>query len=178
MIDFLFYLFAVLTVVAALLVVLSSNAVNSAMFMIVSFVGTASLFVMLQAYFLAILQVLVYAGAIIVLFLFIIMLLEVDRVEKRKPAKLSLVLSLLGLALLVGGVLKLFSGDGEFLAVAQVETPAASYSRMFGYELFTRYLLPVQVAGFLLLIAMIGVIKLSKRPLSPPLAESVAAESK
>ena len=177
MIDFLFYLFAVLTVVAALLVVLSSNAVNSAMFMIVSFVGTASLFVMLQAYFLAILQVLVYAGAIIVLFLFIIMLLEVDRVEKRKPAKLSLVLSMLGLALLVGGVLKLFSGDGGFLAVAQVETPAASYSRKFGYELFTRYLLPVQVAGFLLLIAMIGVIKLSKRPLSPPLAESVRGES-
>ena len=78
MIDFLFYLFAAITLLSALFMVLSPNAVNGAMCMIVSFVSTAALFVLLEAYFLAILQVLVYAGAVMVLFLFIIMLLNAE----------------------------------------------------------------------------------------------------
>ncbi|MCZ6672213.1 MAG: NADH-quinone oxidoreductase subunit J, partial [Verrucomicrobia bacterium] len=78
MVEFLFYLFALITVLGAGSVVLSQNPVNAAMLLIVSFVGTASLFVMLGAYFLAAVQLLVYAGAVIVLFLFIIMLLNVD----------------------------------------------------------------------------------------------------
>ena len=79
MLDILFYIFAAITLVSALIMVLSPNAVNGAMCMIVSFVGTAALFVLLEAYFLAALQILVYAGAVMVLFLFIIMLLDVDK---------------------------------------------------------------------------------------------------
>ena len=79
MIDLLFYIFSGLMILGALVMILSPNAVNSAMCMIVTLVATAGLFVLLEAYFLAILQVLVYAGAVMVLFLFIIMLLDVDK---------------------------------------------------------------------------------------------------
>ena len=70
MLDILFYLFAAVTLISALLMVLSPNAVNGAICMIVSFVGTAAIFVLLEAYFLAILQILVYAGAVMVLSLY------------------------------------------------------------------------------------------------------------
>ena len=72
MLDILFYFVSAFTLIAALLMVMSPNAVNGAMCMIAAFVGTAALFILLEAYFLAILQVLVYAGAVMVLFLFII----------------------------------------------------------------------------------------------------------
>ena len=77
MTDILFYIFSAITVASALLVMLNQNAVNAAMFLIVSFLGMAALFDLLGADFLAVLQVLVYAGAVVVLCLFIIMLLEV-----------------------------------------------------------------------------------------------------
>ena len=86
MIDLLFYIFSGLMILGALVMILSPNAVNSAMCMIVTLVATAGLFVLLEAYFLAILQVLVYAGAVMVLFLFIIMLLDVDK-EKASSFK-------------------------------------------------------------------------------------------
>ena len=81
MLDLLFYIFASLTVVPAFLMVTSRSPVTAAMFMIASLVGMACLFVMMDAFFLAILQVLVYAGAVMVLFLFIIMLLDMDESE-------------------------------------------------------------------------------------------------
>lgn len=96
MTEILFYLFAVLTVVPALLMVVARNPVNGAMCMIVSFVGMAALLVFLEAFFLAILQVLVYAGAIMVLFLFIIMLLDLDEVEKLRPKTVTTVASVVG----------------------------------------------------------------------------------
>jgi NADH-quinone oxidoreductase subunit J len=81
MLDILFYVFSAITLIAAVLMVLTPNAVNGAMCMIVAFIGTAALFVLLEAYFLAVIQVVVYAGAVMVLFLFIIMLLDVDKGE-------------------------------------------------------------------------------------------------
>ncbi len=174
--DFFFYLFSALTVLSALLVVVNPNAVNGAMYMILSFIGMAVLFLLLDAFFLAVLQVLVYAGAVMVLFLFIIMLLDVERASKVRPKALSTAAALVGFGLLVVGLGYLFLGGGSVTPAelsAAPEIPMqdggtnpmefATASRSFGYGLFTKYMLPFQVTGFLLLIAMMGVIVLSKR---------------
>lgn len=162
MTDAFFYIFATLTLASAILVIANRNAVNSAVFMIVSFLGMASLFVLLEAYFLAVIQVLVYAGAVIVLFLFIIMLLDVKGGDRQKFRPVTEVATLAAAALLFTGVGVLFQAPS--LQVAAPADPAVGASlKDFGALLFTRYLLPMQVTGFLLLIAMIGVIVLSKR---------------
>ena len=164
MLDFIFYFLAALTLGAAFMVVTSKNAVNAAMFLIVTFAGIASLFVLLGAYFLAILQILVYAGAVVVLFLFIIMLLDDGGEKQARPGKRTIVASLISLMLLLIGVLSLLGGP-ELVAADGSAFPEAIGSNLkeYGYLLFSVYLLPVQVAGFLLLIAMIGVILISKR---------------
>jgi len=174
MLDLLFYVFSAITLIAALVMVFNPNAVSGAMAMIVSFVGTAALFVLLEAYFLAILQILVYAGAVMVLFLFIIMLLDVDKSEKAFPSdKLTLLGSFVGFALLAVLVASTFSGghlpEPTLLPVLENPTgtaagiPFTTSAKSFGYSLFTKYMLPFQVCGFLLLAAMIGVIVVSKK---------------
>ena len=82
--DILFYIFAALTLVCGLMVVLSRNPINSAMFLVLSIASMAGLFVLLHAFFLAAVQVLVYAGAVMVLFLFVIMLLDLKEEQRRK----------------------------------------------------------------------------------------------
>ena len=176
MLDILFYVFSAITLIAAVLMVLTPNAVNGAMCMIVAFIGTAALFVLLEAYFLAVIQVVVYAGAVMVLFLFIIMLLDVDKGEggaTEYKDKLTIGASAIGFLLLVMLVFSAFSGAHlpELGLTAVTENPEVfnggvpftTSSKSFGYSLFTKYMLPFQVAGFLLLAAMIGVIVVSKK---------------
>lgn len=159
--EIFFHLFAALTLVPAIFAAASRNPVNAAMNMLISFVGLAALFVLLESYLLAVLQVLVYAGAIVVLFLFIIMLIDA---EKAPPPKLfSYVASVLALALLVLGswYLVFEASVGPFPSLA-VDSPSA-LARNFGPPLFTQYMLPFQITGFMLLIAMVGVVVISKR---------------
>lgn len=172
MTDLLFYIFAGFTILSAFCVVINQNAVNSAMFMILTFVGVASLSITMQAYFMAILQVLVYGGAIMVLFLFIIMLLGVEGGDKLKPNMLTVLASVSFLAIaLVGTVIAFSLFDSPSLGneiSTSISSEAdflvfSSQTSQLGYGLFTKYMLPVQVAGFLLLVAMIGVIYLSKK---------------
>lgn len=177
MVDLLFYVFSFIALAAALAMVLNPNAVGGAMGMILSFVATAALFVLLEAYFLAIIQILVYAGAVMVLFLFIIMLLDVDKVEAPYQAARVGNLAAIGGFLLLGSMLVVALGpqhlplppteavvanpDGVNLATG---IPFTTSSKSFGYSLFTKYMLPFQLVGFLLLAAMLGVIVISKRP--------------
>ena len=170
MADFLFYLFAALTVGSALMVALHRNAVNAAMSLFLTFFGMAGLFVLLEAYFLAILQVLVYAGAVVVLFAFIVMLLDLDSQPRKPVGKLTAAAATVALALMGTGMLWLFHQD-RLAAPALPAEAAGSVLKSYGRQLFTTYLLPMQVAGFLLLIAMIGVIVISKK------SDSAAAES-
>ncbi len=167
---FLFYFFSAITICAALLVVMNREAVTSAMCMILVLAGVAALFVLLEAYFLAALQIIVYAGAVMVLFLFIIMLLDTSS-RRIHVTEMNLVAALIALVALAGGAIWLAH---QYPAVADLpkiqELPTdqdplgyATASKTFGFGLFTRYMLPFQVAGFLLLTAMIGVIVLSKR---------------
>jgi len=162
MVDFLFYLFAALTVGSALSVALNRNAVNAAMSLFLTFFGMAGLFVLLEAYFLAVLQVMVYGGAVVVLFAFIVMLLDVDN-RKLKPVGLfSYAAAVVAAALLLTGVLWLFHKN-QLTAPELPAEAVGSTLKIFGRQLFTTYLLPMQIAGFLLLVSMIGVIVISRK---------------
>jgi len=178
LVDFLFYVFSAISVGGGLAVILSRNPVTAAMFMILSLVGVASLFVLLEAFFLAVLQVLVYAGAVMVLFLFIIMLMDVGP-DSGKGTATSKTRLLSGFAALLGvGLLTVLTLEYSGVAADSAdhwqdvpeETSASGANivfsksvKSFGYGLFTKYMLPLQVAGFLLLAAMVGVIVLSKK---------------
>jgi NADH-quinone oxidoreductase subunit J len=161
--NFLFNLLAVFTVVCAAGVVLNRNAVNAAMCLLLSLVGVAGLFIGLNAYFLAFLLLLVYAGAIVALFLFIIMLLDVKGDERHVVSKIPIIARIIALAVVAAGTVS-FIIQGRLPAPPASEAPALGASlKLYAYQLFTTYLLPVQVMGFLLLIAMLGVIVLIKR---------------
>jgi NADH-quinone oxidoreductase subunit J len=160
MANFLFYFFALLALVSAALVVVSKNPVNAALGLLLSLVGVAGLFVLLNAALLAFVLLLVYAGAVVALFLFIIMLLD-TRPEQSKPfPRMTLIAATLGGALLVVGVLSLNQRAALSTGGASVTGPTL---KNYAEQLFTTYLLPVQLVGFLLLIAMLGVIVLSKK---------------
>jgi NADH-quinone oxidoreductase subunit J len=163
--DILFYIFAALTLVCGLLVIanpFSRNPVTSAMFLVLSIVSLAALFVLLNAFFLAAVQVVVYAGAVMVLFLFVIMLLDLKEEEQRRIKRFGLVVGVLAVAalsfLLVRTILE--SGVGSGLRPA-----LEGATRDLGRTLFTQYLLPFEIVSVLLLVAMVGVILLSKRDL-------------
>lgn len=160
--DFLFNLFAVLTVVCAAGVVVNKNAVNAAMCLLLSLVGVAGLFVLLEAYLLAFVLLLVYAGAVVALFLFIIMLLDMQGGQRPPFKRAALIASTAAAALLAVGVLTLHT-RGRIPAVTTTGPAIGSDLKLYAYQLFTTYLLPVQIIGFLLLIAMLGVIVLSKK---------------
>jgi len=162
----LFYLFAALTLVFAVAVVANRNPVASALCLVVSFLGLASLFVGLDAYFIAVIQVLVYAGAVMVLFLFIIMLLNIGAEERRKinlPAYVGGGLVAVGFIAQLWFVLQKFdAGKTAFPPLAQSNVDDV---RNVGNALFSTFNLPFQVIGALILVATIGVIVLSKREL-------------
>ncbi len=160
MADTLFLILSVLTVATALLVVVNKNAVNAAMFLLLSLVGMAGLFVLLDAPLLAFVLILVYAGAVVALFLFIIMLLDTTPGASKPYSKITLAASLIGAGLLVSGICSLAKRAVLPDAPESVVVPSM---KNYAEQLFTTYLLPVQVVGFMLLIAMLGVIVLSKR---------------
>ena len=159
--DVLFHIFAILTVAFALGVVFNKNAVNSALCFLMSLVGVAGLFVLLDAFLLAVLMVLVYAGAVVALFLFIVMLLDIQGGDRKKFTKSTIFSSALAGGLLVTGLVS-FARNGQVVVAESVPVVGNSL-RAYAEQLFTVYLLPVQIVGFLLLIAMLGVIVLSKK---------------
>jgi NADH-quinone oxidoreductase subunit J len=164
--EFLFYFFATLTLAPAFFTAISRKPVNAAMNMLLAFVGVAGLLGLLETYFLAILQVMVYAGAIVVLFLFIVMLIDAEK--SPAPKFLRFAASLLALVIMVFFGYHLVLGC---CAAPYPELPAeapASVARVFGESLFTRYLLPFQLTGFMLLIAMVGVIVICRKPEAEP----------
>jgi NADH-quinone oxidoreductase subunit J len=159
----LFNLFAAFTLVTAVGVVVNKNAVNAAMCLLLSLVGVAGLFIALESYLLAFLLLLVYAGAIVALFLFIVMLLDTRGDARPTLHRLPLFARVLAIGLVALGVVS-FVTRGQIASPDLAAGPAVGASlKLYAYQLFTTYLLPVQILGFLLLIAMLGVIVLSKK---------------
>ncbi|MFM7100758.1 MAG: NADH-quinone oxidoreductase subunit J [Verrucomicrobiota bacterium] len=162
--DLLFFAFAGLTLLFGFLCVanpLSRNPVTSAMFLVLTIVSMAGLFILLHAFFLAAVQVLVYAGAVMVLFLFVIMLLDLPEEEHRRLNRLALGLG--GLAVLaLAGLLVRAVGTGSTPGQGTAAAVVGS-TRQLGRRLFEVYLLPFEVLSVLLLVAMVGAILLSKK---------------
>lgn len=171
--DCLFYIFATIAVAAAVFMISARSAVNSAVGMIVALVAVAADFFLLDAPFLGVIQILVYAGAVMVLFLFIIMLLDVDKAARAPRSKAKWITgALIALALTGGVAYALTHGGLEYFAEAppadvadsvNAPLPFGTTVRDFGRGLFTKYMLPIQIAGFLLLSAMVGVVAIAKR---------------
>ena len=160
--DIFFIVFSALVLACGSLVILNRNPVNSAMFLVLTIASLAGLFVLLNAFFLAAVQVLVYAGAVMVLFLFVIMLLDLKEEQRRKIKKLSLAFGAMAVAA-VGFLLMRtiwFSGVGR-AAQPQLE----GGTRPLGTALFQDFLLPFEIVSVILLVAMVGVILLSKKEL-------------
>ena len=167
MIVFAFYLFAVSVCLSGFMVVLSRNPVHSVLWLILAFISAAGLFVLQGAEFVAMLLVIVYVGAVAVLFLFVVMMLDVDFAELK--GELARYLPLAGLiaivlfaqlAIAVGGWESSIAAQGLRSVPVTVET---QNTNAIGLVLYDRYLLPFQISGLILLVAMIGAITLTMR---------------
>ena len=163
----LFWVFAALMLAFGVGVVLARNPVSSAMCLVMSFLGLACLFFLLDAFFIGIIQVLVYAGAVMVLFLFIIMLLDLKTERARKfnvPAVAGGVVVLLGF---VAILFKVLGSNAELFGRIKpaLTGPVTNDVKSVGLTLFTQFNLPFQIIGVLLLVATIGVVVLSKKEL-------------
>lgn len=164
--DILFYVFAALTLLCGLLVIVnpfSRNPVTSAMFLVLTIISMSGLFVLLHAFFLAAVQIIVYAGAVMVLFVFVIMLLDLKEEQRRKIKLFGFVAGLLA----VGGILSAFvkSTAAVKASADEANLQLEGDTQSLGHLLFTRYTLPFEIVSVLLLVAMIGVILLSKKKL-------------
>ena len=164
-----FYLFAGVCIAAAVMVVAARNPVHSVLFLILAFVNAAGLFVLLGAEFLAMILIIVYVGAVLVLFLFVVMMLDVDFAELRQGFIQYLPIgAFLGVILLIELVLVLVSwtiGPDVQRTIATPIPPIASMvnAEALGHVLYTRYVYFFQAAGVVLLVAMIGAIVLTLR---------------
>lgn len=162
-----FYLFAVSLLVGGLFTVIARNPVHSVLWLILSFISAAGLFVLLGAEFVAMLLIIVYVGAVAVLFLFVVMMLDVDFAELKAEMARYLPLALLiGLILLMqfGLVFGAWESDpGAQAARAAVRPEGVENTAALGLLLYDRYFILFQMAGLILLVAMVGAIVLTLR---------------
>jgi NADH-quinone oxidoreductase subunit J len=177
-----FYIFAALAVAAGVLVVSSRNPVHSVLFLILAFFNAAGLFVLIGAEFLAMILVIVYVGAVAVLFLFVVMMLDIDFGDLRSGFVRYLpVGALVGFILLAELVLVI----GSWVIIPGVPGPPAmsatggislTNTRALGDILYTRYLFAFQAAGLILLVAMVGAIVLTLRHRADVRRQSIRAQ--
>jgi NADH-quinone oxidoreductase subunit J len=176
-----FYVFAVLCVGAATMVIVAKNPVHAVLFLILTFFNAAGLFILLGAEFLAMLLVIVYVGAVAVLFLFVVMMLDVDFAELRAGF-----IRYAPVGLLVGGVVlaelvALFASGGFQLAApraaaAAPATEAIPNTTALGLVIYTKYFAYFQAAGLILLVAMVGAIVLTLRHKEGVRRQNIAAQ--
>ena len=175
-----FYIFAAVCVASAVMVIASKNPVHSVLFLILAFVNAAGLFVLMGAEFLAMILIVVYVGAVAVLFLFVVMMLDVDFAELREGF-----LNYLPVGALVGAVLlaELLIVVGAWVigpsvaATAPIPAPGdISNTQALGLVLYTRYVYFFEAAGLILLVAMIGAIVMTLQHKPGVKRQSVAAQ--
>ena len=161
-----FYTLSTLILVFAVLVISVRNTVHSVLFLVLDFLLVAALYVLLNAEFLAVIQILVYAGGIVVLYLFVVMLVNLKRPpeqhqDTRRLGRLGLVLAGLVLAQFVA--ISTYSASGT--SSVPVDDGVVGNVERVGMLLYTHYLIPFEVTSILLLVAMVGAIVLAKREL-------------
>lgn len=177
-----FYVFAAVLVLSGLSVITAKNPVHAVLFLILAFFNAAGLFVMLGAEFVAMTLVIVYVGAVAVLFLFIVMMLDIDfanlRQGMKKHAPIGALVGLVLLAQLVWVYLSWKTSGTATMAAAHPspDPNAVPNTHALGQVLYTHYVYPFQVAGLILLVAMIGAIALTLRGRGGVLRQNVLSQ--
>lgn len=164
--QIIFYAFMAMAVLCAVFVVLNRNPVRSILFLVLTFFATAAIWIMLQAEFLGLILVVVYVGAVMTLFLFVVMMLDLDSIMKHRGLVRAWPIAVILVALILAALI-LFVGPWHF-GIKTYPAPtvaSASYSStaVLGMALYTKYLLAFELAGVLLLVGMIAAISLTKR---------------
>jgi NADH-quinone oxidoreductase subunit J len=176
---FFFYLFALVAIASAMMVIMARNPVHSVLFLILCFFNAAGLFILMGAEFLAMILVVVYVGAVAVLFLFVVMMLDVDFTKlKEGMAQYLPIGGVIGLILLAELVLVVGTWDlaPEALKTTSATPANVTNTEALGQVLYTKYIYFFQAAGLVLLVAMIGAIVLTLRHKSGVKRQSVAAQ--
>ena len=175
-----FYLFATLVIASGVMTIGSRNPVHSVLWLIMAFFNAAGLFLLIGAEFLAFLLVIVYVGAVAVLFLFVVMMLDVDFAELRAGIArywpLGFGLALVLIAEIGAAVLAWNAGGIQIGARAAPVAANASNIEALGMLLYTRYLLIFEAAGIVLLVAMVGAIVLTRRRRSDVRPQKVSSQ--
>jgi NADH-quinone oxidoreductase subunit J len=161
--DIAFYICSALTLLCGLVVITKKDPVTSALFLVLCIVSLAGLFLLLHAFFLAAVQVLVYAGAVMVLFLFVIMLLDLKQEARRRIHAVRALLGVLSVAAVAALVLRAIwkNNPGAGLPASDLVGGTAPLGKL----LFHNFILPFEILSLLLLVAMVGAILLSKKDL-------------
>lgn len=180
-----FYLFATITLLSAVMVISARNPVHSVLFLILAFFNAAGLFVLLGAEFVAMILVIVYVGAVAVLFLFVVMMLDISFAELRKGAMQYVPVGVLAGGVLLAEFVILFSAwqiapdaaIGAAVPVAPLAEAGLTNTEMLGRYLYTDYIFAFQVSGLILLVAMIGAIVLTHRQREGVRRQKVSAQN-
>lgn len=177
----LFYVFSTILILSAIMVITARNPVHSVLFLILSFFTSAGVFVMLGAEFIAMIMVIVYVGAVAVLFLFVVMMLDISFADLRKGAVKYIPLGLLiGVVILAEFYLAYQTWSMDLMVSGADHAVNAAYkageinnTEAIGQLLYTKYFLPFQLAGMILLVAMVGAIVLTLRHRSDVLRQRI-----
>jgi NADH-quinone oxidoreductase subunit J len=167
--EIVFYVFAIITVTSGLFVVIARNPVHSVLWLILTFLSTAGLFVLVGAEFVAMLLIIVYVGAVAVLFLFVVMMLDIDFAALRaEMAKYVPLAGLIGVVLLMQlaiafGVWETADGVAVAPSLGEIASGEMQNTAALGMVLYDQYFLLFQLSGLILLVAMIGAIVLTLR---------------
>ena len=168
MIEYLFFFFSVVVVVSSFLVVFSSNPVHSVLFLIFTFFNSAIIFLILRAEFLAMTLLIVYVGAVAVLFLFVVMMLDIKESLMREGFLKYFPFGLLLISIFLIELFTIFNSDQlpfndiDAINIRELIDSGASNTQSIGLYLYTDYFIIFQISGFLLLLAMIGAIVLAQ----------------
>jgi NADH-quinone oxidoreductase subunit J len=175
----LFYAFAAVLIVAAVGVITARNPVHAALFLVLAFINSAVIWLLMEAEFLAIVLVLVYVGAVMVLFLFVVMMLDVNAVQLREGFTRYAPLGVIVAALVIAEISSVVwvKSMGAVASVPQVPATAdASNTRDLGNLLYTKYLYPFELASVILLIAIVAAIVLTLRQRAGSKPQDVALQ--
>jgi NADH-quinone oxidoreductase subunit J len=174
-----FYLFATLTIIPAIAVIFARNPVHSVLWLILAFFNAAGLMLLLGAEFIAMLVVIVYVGAVAVLFLFVVMMLDIDFASLRSGFTRNLPFGIIIALVLLAEVLIALSAwkAGPAMSGRHIAATAQPNIIALGQLLYSRYLLPFEIAGLILLVAMVGAIVLTHRrrhdPRTPNMSKQI-----
>jgi NADH-quinone oxidoreductase subunit J len=177
--EIIFYVFAAVLVVAAIGVITARNPVHAALFLVFAFFNSAILWLLMEAEFLAIVLVLVYVGAVMVLFLFVVMMLDINVAQLREGFTRYAPLGLLIAAIVVGEIASVVwvkHLGGAAVAEAAVAVTSESNTRALGELLYTKYLYPFELASAILLLAIVAAIVLTMRQRTGMKAQNIAAQ--